>query len=171
MRDQLEAIIGQLQAVHTGKLWMGDNFMKKIRDVSEQNAFVRPLENVHSIAEIVSHLNTWRFEAILKVKTGKGSLTDEDEANWYSRETLLTKGWPMILQEFEKSNEELIGLLGDHRDAFLDELYYDNDFKGNYPYRFLLEGMIHHDIYHLGQIGLIMKLLKQNGALSVSKPV
>ncbi|WP_255420549.1 hypothetical protein [Aquimarina sp. AD10] len=39
--------------------------------------------------------------------------------------------------------------------------YYDTDFKGNYEYSFLLNGMLHHDIYHLGQLGLIIKYLKQ----------
>jgi len=45
---------------------------------------------------------------------------------------------------------------------FLTEEYYDTDFKGNYQYLFVIEGMIHHDIYHLGQIGIVIKLLKEN---------
>ncbi|WP_257670331.1 hypothetical protein [Parapedobacter tibetensis] len=30
-------------------------------------------------------------------------------------------------------------------------------------YRFVIHGMFHHDIYHLGQLGIIIKLLKGTG--------
>jgi hypothetical protein len=53
-------------------------------------------------------------------------------------------------------------LLQSKDDQFLDEHYYDIDFKGTYPYSFAIEGMLHHDIYHLGQMGLVIKLIKEN---------
>ena len=37
---------------------------------------------MHSIAELVSHLTTWRKDAIEKIISGKGYLTDKDPANW-----------------------------------------------------------------------------------------
>ena len=47
-------------------------------------------------------------------------------------------------------------------DEFLNEQYYDTDFKDNYEYRFVINGMPHHEIYHLGQLGIIIKYLKEN---------
>ncbi len=39
---------------------------------------------------------------------------------------------------------------------------YDTDFKGNYEYSFVINGMLHHDIYHLRQLGIIINYLKKN---------
>jgi len=44
----------------------------------------------------------------------------------------------------------------------LNKLYYDTDFKGNFEYGFVINGILHLDIYHLGQLGIIIKYLKKN---------
>lgn len=161
MKGLIENIIRQLEEVQNGKLWIGGSFNKKLNQVDENLAFVRPLKDLHSVAEIISHLTLWRKEAILKIKTGKGSKTDDCEENWFSNEKLKIQGWDSIRSHYDGSLSELIGLLKSKDDGFLDELYFDPDFKGNYPYRFVIEGMLHHDLYHLGQIGVIIKYLKK----------
>ena len=50
-----------------------------------------------------------------------------------------------------------MNLLADKTDAYLEE----NDYVPSYSYKYLVEGLIHHDIYHLGQIGITLKLLNQ----------
>ncbi|MEM7040615.1 MAG: DinB family protein, partial [Bacteroidota bacterium] len=129
----------------------------------EDNAFVRPLPDLHSVAEIVSHLTTWQKETILKIETGTGSLTDDAEANWYSNEVLKAKTWATVRQEYEESLAKIIQLLETKEDSFLQTTYYDTDFKGDYPYSFVIYGMLHHNIYHLGQLGYIAKYLKKKG--------
>ncbi|MFS4447350.1 hypothetical protein [Maribacter sp. 2307UL18-2] len=81
MKLLIDNRIVQLRDVQEGKNWMGPNFNKKLALITQDSAFVRPKPNLHSIAEIISHLTTWRKETILKIKTGKGSITDDGEAN------------------------------------------------------------------------------------------
>lgn len=157
----MENIIQQLEAVQKGKLWIGSTFSSTFSQVDENSVFERPLEDLHSVAEIISHLTLWRKETLLKIKTGKGSKTDDCEENWLSNEKLRILGWAKIRSEYDRTLLELIGLLKTKDDDFLDERYYDTDFKGNYSYRFVIEGMLHHDLYHLGQLGLIIKYLKK----------
>ena len=161
MNHLIQNIIEQLLEVQNGKLWMGSNYTRQLSKIDEQNAFIRPIENLHSVAEIISHLTLWRKETILKIKTGKGSKTDDCEENWLSNEKLKVIGWQKIKQEYDNSLTVLIRLLREKEDTFLNEIYYDTDFKGDYPYSFVLKGMLHHDIYHLGQIGIIVKYLKE----------
>ena len=149
-----------MNEVHDGLIWAGSSYNKKLSQLKENELFVRPLPTVHSIAEIIAHCISWRKDAILKIKTGRGELTDSNPDNWRSNEELKTVGWENIREEDNSTLLELYELLQDKEDTFLNELYFDPEFKGNYPYSFLLEGMLHHDIYHLGQIGLIIKLLK-----------
>lgn len=154
-------IITQLIDIQQGKIWIGSSYQSKLSTIDESLVFTRPIAGLHSIAEIISHLTLWRKEAILKVKTGTGSKTDDCEENWLTNEKLVPKGWTALKAEYDDSLTELITLLKDKEDAFLDQEYYDTDFKGNYKYSFLLNGMLHHDIYHLGQLGIIIKYLKQ----------
>lgn len=161
MKILIEHIIQQLLDNQNGKVWIGTNFNKKLAKVDEYNAFIRPKSDLHSVAEIISHLTTWQNETILKIKTGKGSLTDDCEENWYSNEYLKSKTWTTILNEYKSSLSELIALLKTKNDSFLKEQYYDTDFKGFYPYSFVINGMLHHNIYHLGQLGIIIKYLEK----------
>jgi len=158
----VQHLIHQLQAVQNGRLWVGANYVLKFNQVSEQQVFVRPLPNLHSVAEIISHLTLWRNETILKIKTGQGSKTDDCPENWLPNDVLEKLGWNQIRSNYEQSLTEMITLLKDKQDDFLQQMYYDTDFKGDYPYAFVLNGMLHHDLYHLGQIGIIVKLLQAN---------
>lgn len=161
MKQLITAIIDQMEQIHQGDGWIGVNFQKKTKILSESDFFDQT-SGLHSIAEIISHLTTWRIEAILKIKTGKGSITDDDPSNWKSIQLLKKIGMEEILRQYNESLFKLIGLLKQENDTFLNEFYYDNDFKGEYHYRFLIQGMLHHDIYHLGQIALLIKCLKSN---------
>ena len=114
---------------------------------------------MHSIAEIISHLTLRRKETLLKIKTGTGSKTDDCPENWLSNTQLEPLGWQHILTEYHQSLHEIIAILKTKQDAFLEETYYDTDFKGYYPYHFVINGMLHHDLYHLGQLGIIIKYL------------
>ncbi|MEM6841784.1 MAG: DinB family protein [Bacteroidota bacterium] len=157
----IESIILQLKNIQEGKNWMGANFDKKLVSISEEEAFVRPIPNLHSVAEIISHLTVWRKETILKIETGTGKLTDDSEENWLPNYKLKEIGWDKIKSEYRNSLLQMIKLLQTKDDSFLNEHYYDTDFKGDYPYRFVIHGMLHHDIYHLGQLGIIIKFLKE----------
>ncbi len=138
---------------------MGTNFNKKLAHITQDSAFIRPKPNLHSVAEIISHLTTWRKETILKIETGEGSITDDTEENWLANDKLEEVGWDTILSSYRDTLSELIALLEIRDDSFLKEKYYDTDFKDYYEYRFVVYGMLHHDIYHLGQLGIIIKFL------------
>lgn len=156
----IQHLIAQYKEVQTGYLWMGGTYAKRLSEIAEEDFFVRPRPALHSIAEIISHLTLWRQETILKIETGQGSKTDQCEENWLPNEKLKPLGWTHLQKEYDSSLERIIELLSDKDDSFLDEEYYDTDFKGHYPYSFVLNGMLHHDLYHLGQIGIIIKYLK-----------
>ncbi len=138
---------------------MGASYERKLEGLDENLAFQRPLDNLHSVAEIISHLIFWREEAKEKILTGKGTKTDDDPGNWLSNNELKTMGWKSLMEKHYASLDKLKQSLRSRNDDFLREEYFDPDFKGMFTYQFLLDGMIHHDLYHLGQIGIIIKLL------------
>jgi hypothetical protein len=136
--------------------------MSKLDQVDVHRVFKRPLQGLHSVAEIISHLTLWRKETILKIQTGRGSKTDACEENWLSNDTLKAIGWQPLKSDYDQTLTDLIDLLQSKEDDFLNQTYYDTDFKAHYPYSFIVNGMLHHDLYHLGQLGIIIKFLKEN---------
>ena len=157
----LDHIIKQLEEIQHGKLWMGDTFKKKLDTITEEEAFIRPLPNLHSVAQLIAHLTAWKKDALLKVKHGKGTLTSDDVACWPSNSVLKDMGWEKLLEEYKKSHLDLVNILRTKDDAFLNQPYEDQDFKDTFNYSFAIDGILHHDLYHLGQMGIVIKLIKE----------
>ena len=107
----IKNIIQQLEEVQNGKLWIGSTFDSKLNQLNENSVFLRPIKNLHSVAEIISHLTLWRKETILKIQTGKGSKTDDCEENWLANDKLKILGCDYIKSEYDKTLSELINLL------------------------------------------------------------
>jgi uncharacterized damage-inducible protein DinB len=151
----IENYICQLIAINDGSPWIDENFKKKIEGLSEEDAFMKPLPEVHSVAELISHLLQWRIAALKAFAGNRYESIFELPANWKNNEQLRQMGWAKLRDEFYKSHQEIIGLLEKQNDNWLENIYADG-----YNLNYLLAGMLHHDLYHLGQIGITVKLLK-----------
>lgn len=154
-RKIVENIIVQLGDIQNGKTWYGDNLENKIEPISETLAFERPIPGVHSVAELISHIWVWRMHAIKLLQGQKSNLNVESPENWRSNEELKKIGWKRLKADLGESQAELIAFLTDKDDTFLE----NNEYKPNHNFKYLIEGIVHHDLYHLGQIGITIKLL------------
>ena len=125
-----------------------------------QHYFIRPSPEVHSVAELIAHGTAWRKDAIVKIETGRGDLTEADKADWPDLEELKLLGWEEIYSEYADSVNQLIRLLEGKDDPFLEEMYFDPEFDGDFPFSFTLIGILQHDIYHLGQLGLVIRMIR-----------
>ncbi|REC72028.1 hypothetical protein DRF60_20400 [Chryseobacterium elymi] len=78
-------------------LWIDENFEKKLLKVNDETAFERPIDSMHSVAEIVSHLTEWRKEVFSRLKGNPIGLEMSGAANWRSNEELKQMGWKNLL--------------------------------------------------------------------------
>lgn len=150
----IKNIIHQFQDVQNQEKWLDVNFKKKIEELSENQAFQRPLPELHSVAELISHLLEWRKEIILKLSGQDAKLTVESPENWRPNEELKLIGWKKLKSDFYNSHKELSQLIEKQSDEYLE-----NKSKDGYRFKYLIQGLIHHDLYHLGQIGITIKYL------------
>jgi uncharacterized damage-inducible protein DinB len=147
--------IAQFKAVYDGEPWFGDSFKAKLKGVTEKQAFAKPNPGAHAIAELISHVIYWRTPLIKRLQndlTSEASMDDED--NWMPLEKLKAKGWKKLMEEFEASQSELVLLLTRTPDRFLNE-----PFRHGQSMDVLVNGVLQHDIYHLGQLGLVKKMI------------
>ncbi len=75
--------------------------------------------------------------------------------DWKDNFFLSKLGWYNLKNLFFVSTNTLIQVLENQDDTYLDTRFMDTD----YNFHYLIEGIIQHDLYHLGQIGITIKLL------------
>lgn len=140
--------------------WHGPSLVAALRDVSPAVAEARLTPNTHSIAEIVYHLTTWRIFVARKLQGDKEFDVRTPDKDWKVFGVVDDFEWETLQMELSLSQDELITLLEQMEDdSYLEEIVPGR----NYSYYTLLHGMIHHDLYHAGQISLVKKgLLLRN---------
>jgi len=155
MNNSIHNFTRQLSEFNDGEPWIDETFSKKLTGLSEEQAFTRPHPSVHSVAEIVSHLLEWRISILSILQGGARTITIDSPSNWKSNDTLRKEGWTILKERFYKSQQDIIAFLSRQQDDYLLQ----EDKKENHSYLYYVEGLVHHDMYHLGQIGLVIKML------------
>lgn len=146
----------RFQEIFNGNPWYGETVEAKLSDVTDATAFVRPVPNAHAVGEIVSHMIYWRKALISKLEGGTFKTSMESPDNWKALETLKAMGWEKLKSEFDESQKKITSLLGKQSDDFLLTTYSQGTSMES-----LIQGIIDHDVYHLGQIGLVKKLVSE----------
>lgn len=144
--SELKKIINTLKHTYEKDAWHGPSVKETLADVSSDIIYNK-LGNSHSIIELVTHMTAWRNYVIEKLK-GNDGFELSDEQNFPAE-----KDWKRALANLEKSQEELIRALEVTPDERLHQIVPNRKFK----FYTMLHGIIHHDLYHTGQIVLLKK--------------
>jgi hypothetical protein len=117
---------------------------------------VHPLN--HSIAEIVCHITAWHFFVIEKLKGNASYEVWETELDWRHINGLSDLEWQSLQDDLHRSQELLLQQI-----AKMDEVKLTSTVDGRkYNFRFMLQGIAQHTVYHLGQISIIKKLVSKS---------
>src|SRR6476469_9540578 len=157
MNKEIQYLVSQLQESFNGDPWFGRNAEKLLGEVTETLAFQKP-NGQHSIAELVWHMVNWREFVISRFKKDETKDLHYFEANdWRQLDHSDRSWWQHGLQKLNETQELLINILQDQTDSILDKIVEER----TYSYRNLLNGIVQHDICHLGQIAYLVKFLNQ----------
>ena len=151
MQD-IQQVIAQLNDTYEGDTWYGKNIKNTLREAPIGKALLR-LEGSYNIVELVHHMLAWRQYAIDLLETGVHQDVP-DHINFPRVEVMMMEEWQELLDAFTNSQDRLVELLASQKIAI------DGLVPGK-PYTFLqvFQGVVHHDIYHAGQINLLTKFL------------
>jgi len=155
MNHELKSIISSLQNVLQGHPWYGRAVFEILEEVNRDKQYIRPNGQTHSLTDLLYHMITWAEFTEQRIR--KMPIKDMDAFN-ASDWRLIDPDkhyWQKGLAELQQAHDNIIALLRDKDDAFLEETV---DYR-KYNFRFLLNGLIQHNIYHLGQIAYLSKLL------------
>ena len=148
MKTEKEKIISLLKRTFEKGAWHGPSVKEVVGAVAPHQAHHR-LNNTHSIIELVAHMISWRTYVIKRLE-GDYAYTVAEENNFPQG-----ADWTITLKQLDDSQASLIMAIEKFPPEKLSELVQGVTEK--YTYYTLIHGIIHHDLYHTGQIKLISK--------------
>lgn len=146
-KAEIKNIIDTLSHTFEKNAWHGPAVLEALEDVSAKQAEQR-IGNSHSIIELIAHMTTWRNFVCEKLEGNAAFDIDTEEMNFPSIKNLNT-----AIQELKASQKRLLKLLEQTPIEKLEEKVPGRPFK----FKVMLNGIIHHDLYHTGQIVLLKK--------------
>lgn len=144
-----------MKSTTLGPAWHGPALMELLDGVSAGKAMAHPIDDVHSIWEIVVHINLWQQYTLAILQGQDASFLDRED------------DWPIPSgkhEDWERACRQLEGLSREIREIVV---HLDNEQlkaivpDGDYDLKVLLHGVLSHNVYHAGQIALLQKVLNQ----------
>ncbi len=155
MKKQTEAIIKGFETTLEGQPWFGRSIYSILDEVDTKKVNIKPNSTEHSLNELLYHMITWADFTLKRLeKDPDHDLAAAEKLDWRKIDPKVHT-WKKGVAEFKSVHKKIIALLKKKDDDALAEIV---DFR-KYNYRFLLNGLIQHNIYHLGQIAYLNKLL------------
>jgi len=148
-------IARQIREVHFGGNWTDVSLQKLLEDVDWKEA-THQVDDLNSIAVLVFHISYY-ISAVLKVLQ-KGPLEARDKYSFNLPEIRSQKDWDLLLKNVWQDAEEFAKLIEKMSDKEIWSIMLDQKY-GSYYRNF--QGIIEHFHYHMGQISLLKKMIRQ----------
>lgn len=148
---EIGRIVEQLRQVQEGGAWHGPSVREALEGVSAAQAARHPLERGHSIWEIVHHVRVVA-DAVRSRVSGEAAV---DEPDWPAVTDTSEKAWRAALDRLGATQRSLRDAVARLSEAKLHESAPGQE----HSLWYVLLGVMHHDLYHAGQISLLKKEL------------
>ena len=137
-----------------GKWIANTNVKEQITAINEKQA-THQTGDLNTIAALTFHL-TYYLKGILNVFNG-GDLEIRDKYSFDLPDITSEEDWNSLVSDFVSSSEKFIQDVETMDDEQLDEDFVKSTYGSYYRN---IEGVIEHSYYHLGQMVLLSRLLK-----------
>ncbi len=147
-----EHIADQHRKALEGEAWHGPALLEVLADVTAKRAAARPIPKVHTIWEIVLHIEAW--DRVVLGRLGGTPIELTDEQDWPPVRDQSSEAWKRAVESMKATHGELNRAIAAMAEARLDE----STVPGK-PYKLfhMIHGVVHHELYHAGQIALLKK--------------
>jgi len=155
MSIKSKSLESRLKEVLTEGSWVtGTNVLKQINETTLKGA-TKEVYGLNSIAQLTFHIHYY-IAGVLQVLEG-GDLTIKDQLSFDTTPISSDEDWQNLINQYTTDAEKFIALVANLSDEKLKE----NFVKAEYgDYERNINVLIEHTYYHLGQIALIKKLIK-----------
>lgn len=148
-------IAKHFREIHVGVNWTWSNLKDQLADVTWEEATTQ-IYDLNTIATLTYHINYY-IGGVIPVFEG-GALAIHDKFAFAAPPIESQEDWEKLYKKVLEDGEKLAGLIEALPESQLWENFTEEKY-GNY-YR-NIHGIIEHSHYHLGQIVVIKKILRQ----------
>jgi len=151
--DSAKLVLALLDEAYEKKTWHGPNLKQSIKGITAKQAAWRPRPGRHNIWEVTLHAAYWKYAVRRRIEGGKRGAFVLKGSNFFARPEkgkLNEAAWSADKKLLEREHRALhvtvAKVLRTARAAkLLPQLY----------------GVAFHDIYHAGQIRLLLRLMER----------
>jgi uncharacterized damage-inducible protein DinB len=151
-------IADQLHRAFYGSAWHGPAVLELLEDVDAAAAAAKPLKDVHSIWELLLHIEAWARAAMVRLGGKKCQPQGADNFPPVIRAT--QSAWRKAVAGAKRTHDSLVRTVAGVAEPRLRERVPGK----RYDFYHMLHGIAQHELYHAGQIAILKKaqLSKRN---------
>jgi uncharacterized damage-inducible protein DinB len=153
---ETKRIASQLRRSYEGPAWHGPALRELLQGVTAEHAAAKPVPGAHSVWELVYHIEAWERMALTTLQGGSYESMTGD-ADWPPVRETSADAWQAALERLKATTSKLVEIVRLMDQAKLDEIVAGKEFS----YYVLLHGVVHHNLYHAGQIALLKKAFSE----------
>lgn len=145
-------IADQLHRAFYGTAWHGPAVVELVTQVNAPTAVARPIADVHSIWELLLHIEVWDRAAIVRLGGEKCQPTGTDNFP-LSPSKPTEAAWQRAIANAKRTHDMLVKKVA----ALSEEKLRARCPGKRYDLYHLLHGVAQHELYHAGQIAILKK--------------
>ena len=154
MSKELEQLIHRIEECYNGSPWYGKSMFTLLNEIEASKS--GQMFGDKSIYKLLDHMVKWRVFTYQKlIGNFDFSIDLNSESDWQDHSQVSMEQWSGLKSELEKTQNQILDKLKNDPPN-LDDKVMGSQY--DYNFRYMLEGLIQHDIYHLGQIALLAKM-------------
>ena len=152
-----EKLVKEFEDILSGGPWYGDAIYKILDRITFDSAYEKPIPAAHNVAEILLHMLSWTEEVMDRMNGMTASTPSSGD--WPDPGAPDEQKWQLWVEDLKLVNVNLIKIIRDFPDEQWDDKI--DDKRGYEPttYEELIHGFFQHQIYHAGQIALLVKMV------------
>jgi uncharacterized damage-inducible protein DinB len=151
----IDRILDQLKRAFEGPAWHGPSIKELLDGVTPEQAHQRPLQNAHSIWELVHHIAVWEDVGRRRLEGDPAEVPISSPEDWPPAEDASEAAWEKAKAALARGHQALVEAISRVPESRLDEPIVE----GKSTVYVTLHGVIQHDLYHAGQIAILKKAL------------
>src|SRR5712692_814076 len=153
LMTEIERILDQLRRTYEGDAWHGPAVREVLAGITAEQAHARPLQNAHSIWELVHHMAVWESVGRRRLEGDRAQIDISSPDDWPPADDTAENAWEQAKAALDRGHQALVAAIARVPESRLDAPV----FEGMSTVYVTLHGVIQHDLYHAGQIAMLKK--------------
>jgi hypothetical protein len=161
MASELVEMADLIERIMSGDPWHGPSVKKVLDGVTADAAARRPLAHAHTIWELVIHMTGWTREVTARVR-GRAA-QEPDGGDWPAIGDPTEARWRDAHSALFAAHRELADAIRQLDPAKLPRPvvdFRDNAMGTGLTHYVTLHGLLHHTLYHAGQVAILRRALE-----------